>query len=102
MPVQEIFLPVLAIVVGPVQNIFFRTVRYFTSLVPIGPASWAGSRTASPVSGDHCPQCPVPRYILPPPPPGSVPMTRFAKKMGKKKAQGRTQKRKQMTQLYSR
>jgi hypothetical protein len=46
--------PALA-VVGPVQNIFFRTIHYFTSLVPIGPASWAGSRSAFPVCGDHCP-----------------------------------------------
>ncbi len=42
-------------------------------------------------------QC-LPRYI---PPFRSVPMTHFAKKMGKKETQGRKHQRKHMTQLYS-
>ena len=34
-PVQEIFCPALAALVGPVQNIFSLTIHYFTSFVPI-------------------------------------------------------------------
>jgi hypothetical protein len=46
------FFPDLAAPVGPVQNIFPLTlpVNYFTSLCPLRPAIWAGSRAVSPVS----------------------------------------------------
>ncbi len=44
------FCPALVDVVAPVQNMFFLTVHYFSSFVPIAPASWAGRRAGSPVS----------------------------------------------------
>ncbi len=57
MPVKEIFCSALAVLVGPVQNIFFLTVHYFNSLTP-SPAGWAGSHTGSPVVSlfktQHC------------------------------------------------
>jgi hypothetical protein len=43
------FCSVLAALAGPVQNIFFLTIHYFNSFVPIRPASWAGSRAGTPV-----------------------------------------------------
>jgi hypothetical protein len=61
------FCSALAAQVGPVQNIFFLTVHYFTStkyffphrtlfqfFCPRRPASWAGSRAESPVSQYLC------------------------------------------------
>ncbi len=41
------FRSTLAGLVGPVQNIFFFTIHYLNSFVPV---SWAGSRAESPVS----------------------------------------------------
>jgi hypothetical protein len=43
------FAPALAALIDPVQNIFFLTIYYFTLFIPHSPASWAGSRAASPV-----------------------------------------------------
>jgi hypothetical protein len=41
----------LAALVGPVQNIYFLNVYFFSSFVPgHRPASWAGRRAGSPVS----------------------------------------------------
>jgi hypothetical protein len=35
MPVQEIFVLPMVAVVGPVQNIYFLAVHYFSSFVPL-------------------------------------------------------------------
>jgi hypothetical protein len=44
------FCPDLPALVGPVQNIFFLTIHYFTSSCPHRPVRWTGSRDVSPVS----------------------------------------------------
>jgi hypothetical protein len=44
------FCSALAALVGSVQNVFFLTIHYFKSFVPIRPASWAGSLAGTPVS----------------------------------------------------
>jgi hypothetical protein len=50
MTVQEIFVLLWL----PSTKFFFLTVHYFNALSP-SPASWAGSRAGSPVSGEpHC------------------------------------------------
>ncbi len=49
------FCSALAAIVGPVQNIFSSHLTLFQFLCPHRPASRAGSRAGSPVSGeDHC------------------------------------------------
>ncbi len=43
------FCPALAALVSQIQNIIFHTANFFTILVPIAHATWAGGRAGSPV-----------------------------------------------------
>jgi hypothetical protein len=45
------FYPAFAALVSPVQNIIFLTAYFFHFISPHRPATWAGSRAGSPVSG---------------------------------------------------
>jgi hypothetical protein len=44
------FCPALAALVSQVQNIIFLTEHFFTFLVPMAHATWAGGRAGSPIS----------------------------------------------------
>jgi hypothetical protein len=48
-PVQEIFCSVLAALVGPVQNIFFLTIHFFKTFVPIAQQAGQEAMLGSPL-----------------------------------------------------